>query len=171
MATATKDFDPPTVPDQAKAGAIVKKLNIAPANVVLKDQEDFDGSWAVIQRHDEALAAIGEMFDPFVDGLHKLHKMAVGLRAKFLDPVVASKKLWLRARITYSEAAAARKKKEDDEAAERIRKANAAVLVADAKKAEKRGDVETATVLREQAKTMPAPSMPSAPAVTRPAGS
>jgi len=169
MTTATEPrFEVPAIPDQRKAAYIVKSLQ---APIEIKDEDAYIAAWPIIQRHDEAIAKIDSMFGPFVSGLHHLHKMACDLRAQFLDPVVASKKAWLRARMVYSDAKEAADRKKRDEEAERIRKEQAKALVSDAKKLEKQGDTEAATVLREQAATLPAPSLPVTPAVPKQAGS
>lgn len=172
MATAPKpDFNVPAIPDQKKADALVKRLQIAPAIVVIEDEDTFLASWPTIQRHDEALAKIGEMFDPFVNGLHKMHLMACNLRAQFLDPVAASKKAWLRGRMAYTERKELAAKLKRDADAELLRKAQAKELEKDAKKLEKRGDVESAAVLREQAANVPTPSLPIRPATPKQEGS
>jgi hypothetical protein len=164
----TPNFALPSLPDQKAASALVKKLQLP---IDIKDEDEFIASWAIVQRHDEVIAKIGEMFDPFVDGLHKLHKMAVGLRATFLDPVIHSKKMWLSRRLTYSQVKEAAAKRLRDEQAEIIRKQQEKDLLKDAKKLEKQGEPEAAAVLREQAANVPTPNIPIAPAVPKQAGS
>lgn len=168
---SASQFALPTAPDQKQATALVKSLTAQSAGYIIKDEDGYLASWPLIERHDQAIAKIGEWFDPFVKGLDKLHGMAIGLRAQFLDPMVASKKHLIAERKRYrnEQEAAAQKKRDAD--AEILRKAQVKELEKEAKTLEKKGDVETATVLREQAKTMPAPAVPVAVATPKQAGS
>jgi len=167
----TPQFALPSQPDQRQAAALVKNLTTQAAGFIVKDEDAFIASWALIERHDAALKKIGEWFDPFVEGLYKLHKMAINLRDQFLDPVLASKKALLAERMRYHTAQAKLKKEQADRDAETLRRQQAKDLEKEAKKLEKTGDVEAATVVREQAKTLPPPVVPAAPAVPKQAGS
>lgn len=184
--TKATNFEAPAVPDLKKAEALSKNLQLAPPAapgqrpiVVITDDDHFIASWPIIQRHDEVIKLLSDGdpekgivgFDPFVNGLFKLHKMACQLRAQFLNPVLASKEAYLRGRMIYTEAKEALKKKQDEAAAEALRKQQAKDLNADAKKLEKQGDVESAAVLREQAKTLPTPFVSTGPAVPKQEGS
>lgn len=168
MATTAKDFDPPVVPDQVQADTIVK--NLLAHDFEITDDDMYLASWPIVQRHDAVLAklTVGEPgfvgFDGFVNGLHKLHKSAVQLRAQFVDPIVRSKQKWLDRRRAYSNKKEEEARKANEAAAEILRKEQAKQLERDAKKIEKQGNVEAAAVLREQAKTMPTPTL----AFTRP---
>jgi predicted RNA-binding protein with RPS1 domain len=164
----TPSFALPAIPDQREATALVKKLQDP---IDIKTEDEYLASWAIVQRHDEVIVKISEMFDPFVDGLHKLHKMAVSLRAGFLDPVVHSKKMWLSRRLTYSQVKEAAEKRLRDAAADALRKQQMKDLEKDAKKLEKQGETEAAAVVREQAATLPTPQLPIMPAVPKQAGS
>lgn len=164
MATTTPNFELGTIPDQKKADELTKEL--LEHDFEITDDDMYIASWPIVQKHDEVLELLtkGKQgfigFDSFVNGLYKLHKSAVQLRAQFVDPVERSKRKWLERRRIYADKKAAEKKKADEAAAEALRKQEAAQLEKDAKKFEKRGDVESAAVLREQAKTMPAPTIP-----------
>lgn len=162
-------FQLPQSPDQRSADKLVKSV-ITTDKIVIKNDDAYADSWPVIQRHDVAIAKIGEMFDPFVDGLHKMHKMAVQIRANFLTPVMESKKNWLCERVRYSEERARIKAEERRIEAERLQKEQAKQLAADAKKLEKK-DPETAEILWDRAYNVPLPSLPLAPAVPKQAGS
>jgi len=168
---STPQFVLPSAPDQRQAALLVKSLTKQSEGYVITDEDGFIASWALIERHDAAITKIGEWFNPFVDGLHKLHKMAIGLRAQFLDPIVNSKRALLGERAKYRTEQERAKKEKADRDAEILRKAQAKELEKEAKKIEKSGDVETASVLREQAATLPAPIVPIAPAVSKQAGS
>jgi predicted RNA-binding protein with RPS1 domain len=168
--TTKQDFRLPTLPDSNTAIRLVRNLQ-SPVKVEIKDEDTFIASWSIIQRHDEIIVKISEMFDPFVDGLHKLHKMAVALRAQFVDPVLESKKLWLERRGVYSRAKEAEAKRLRDETADALRKQQAKDLEKDARKLEKQGETEAAAVVREQAANLPTPSLPIMPATPKQAGS
>jgi hypothetical protein len=169
--TVTPPFKIPVVPNQKEADKLVKPLVAQSADLVIKDEDGYLASWALVERHDTVIAKIGEMFDPFVDGLHKLHKMAIWLRAEFLDPVVDSKKRLLGIRKDYRTKQERIAQEKRDRDAEILRKAQAKDLVKEAKQYEKAGDTETAEVLREQAQTMPAPIIPVMPATAKQEGS
>jgi len=168
---STQQFVLPSAPDQKQAALLVKSLTKQAENYKITDEDGFIASWALVERHDQAIAKIGEWFNPFVDGLHKLHKMAIALRAQFLDPIVASKKALLGERGRYRTEQERQKRIEADKQAEILRKAQAKELTQEAKKLEKAGETEAATVLREQAATLPPPVVAIAPAVQKQEGS
>lgn len=167
--STTPPFEWPIIPDQRSAEKLTKPVIAQAADLIIKDEDANIAAWSLVERHDQALAKIGEMFDPFVDGLHKLHKMAVQLRNNFLEPVTKSRQRLLDERTRWRIEQETAKRKEREADAERIRKETAKRLLEDAKKLQKR-DPDTATVLREQAKNVPTPTLPPAP-VTRQAGS
>jgi hypothetical protein len=167
MTTATQ-FRLPALPDEKSTTALVKNLQ---APIEIKDEDTFVASWSIVQRHDQVIAKISETFDPFVDGMHKMHKMAVALRAQFLNPVLESKRLWLERRGFYTRAKEAADKKIRDDAADALRKQQEKDLLKDAKKLEKQGETEAAAVVREQAANLPTPQLPVVPAVPKQAGS
>src|SRR6267142_4983979 len=154
---ALAEFKLPAVPNLTQANKLSVPIIDQARDLAIKDDDSYIASWALIERHDQAIAKVGEWFDPFVSGLNQLHKMAVALRAQFIDPLVASKNRLLaeRKRHRTEQDVIAQKKRDAD--AEILRKQEAAALLKEAKKIEKSGDVETATVLREQAATLPAP--------------
>lgn len=168
---ALAEFKLPSVPNQKEASKLAVPV-IDNANALkIRDDDSFIASWALIERHDVALKKIGEMFDPFVDGLHKLHKMAVGMRNQFLFPIAASKDALLQKRAVYRREQERLAQEERDRQAEILRKAQVKDLTKEAKREEKAGNVEVATVLREQAATLPAPVIPVTPALPKQAGS
>src|SRR5271170_2571095 len=116
----TTTFALPKMPDQKEAQAMVKTITTQALGFKIEDEDGFVASWALVERHDAAIAKIGEWFDPFVDGLHKMHKMAINLRNTFLDPVTASKRLLLGERHRYRIEKERLKKIEDDKAAEAL---------------------------------------------------
>ena len=166
----TTTFALPKMPDQKEAEALVKSTTGAAVSFKIKDEDGFIASWALIERHDTAIAKIGEWFDPFVTGLHQMHKMAIDLRNRFLKPVQDSKNVLLGERARYRTEAERAARIEADKKSEALRKQQALELQREAKQAEKTGDTETAAVLREQAKTMPAPVVAVAAAVPKQAG-
>lgn len=168
---AFAEFKLPAVPNVKEATKLAAPIIDQARELKISDDDSYIASWALIERHDAAIAKVGEWFDPFVTGLYQLHKMAVGLRDQFLDPLLASKNRLLaeRKRHRIAQEAAAQKKRDAD--AEILRKQQAADLLKEAKKIERTGDIETATVLREQAATLPAPIMPVAPVVPKQTGS
>lgn len=168
---ALAEFKLPTIPNQKEASKLAVPV-IDNANALkIKDDDSFIASWALIERHDVALKKVGEMFDPFVDALHKLHKMAVAMRAQFLNPIEASKRALFEKRAVYRKEQERLAQEERDRQAEILRKAQAKDLTKEAKREEKAGNTEVATVLREQAATLPAPVIPVAPAVPKQSGS
>jgi len=172
MTTALAEFKLPKIPDQKKLSSQIAPLVDQSKSLVITTEDHFVASWALIERHDHAIKRVGEIFDPFVSGLHNLHKMAVGLRDQFLKPIVISKQELLAKRSVYRReqeriAAETRKK-----AAELLQKEAAKELTREAKKLEKRGDTEAAGVLFDQAKSVPLPAIaPSAPATPKQSGS
>jgi len=164
-------FEVPKIPDTKQADQLSKSLLGQSVNLKIKDEDTFIASWALVERHDAAIAKVEEMFNPFVSGLHSLHKMAVELRDQFLTPLRQSKKILLDRRQVYRQEQDLIAKKKADEEAERLRKAQAKDLEKEAKQLERKGDIETAAVLREQASIMPAPVVPIVSAVPKLAGS
>lgn len=177
---ATPTFEITTIPDQKKADELVKKL--LEHDFEITDDDEYLAHWAIVQQHDEVIKKLTEGepaaegkpafigFDGFVNGLHKLHKSAVALRDQFVGPLISSKKKWIARGQAYSDKKAAEKLKADNAAAEILRKQEAAQLAKDAKKFEKTGDLESAAVLREQARNVPLPTIPFSPAVPKLAG-
>jgi len=168
---AAPQFSLPTIPNQKEADKLAKFTVGAAKDLKIVDEDGFLASWALVERHDHAITKIGEMFNPFVDGLHKLHKMAIGLRGQFLEPIETSKRKLLAERMRYRNEQSIIKQREADKQAEELRKAQAKELEKEAKKLEKTGDSEAAQVVREQAATMPAPVVPVAPATPKQEGS
>jgi hypothetical protein len=164
-------FQLPQLPDVRSADKLVKQAIYARQEIVIKDDYAYNESWPVIQKHDAAIEKISQMFDPFVNGLHQLHKMAVQLRSTFLDPVMTSKRNWLAERVRYANEKEAAARKQRQLEADRLQKEQAKKLLADAKTMERAGDKESAAELRDQAQNVPAVSLPMAPAVPKQDGS
>jgi hypothetical protein len=161
----------PAVPDQK---ALIKRsapLLEQSKGFQVKSEEHFLASWALIQRHDEAIKVIEATFDPFISGLHKLHKMAIAMRDQFLNPIEASRTTLLGKRKIFRAEQEAIKRQADAEAAKALQKAQQKELELQAKAAERQGDKQAAEVLREQKATVPLPFMDPRPAVPKQEGS
>lgn len=173
MSTA---FVVPSVPDQAIAKKKADALIARTADLTIRDEDDYIASWPLVEQHDLAIQFIrkgdGKFpgFDGFVAGLDKLHKMAIALRSPFVNSLQASKDQLLLKRGQYREEQdrIARKKAAEESVA--LLKQQQAELAREAKKLEKVGEVEAAAVLREEAKTMPAPAV-AVEQLTRSSGS
>src|SRR6266446_1108516 len=84
----------------------------------ITDDDTLIAAGSVVRRHDEIIKKLTEGdgekfvgFDGFVNGLYRMHKSAVQLRAQFVQPLIDSKTLWLKriqAFTTKREAEAAR---------------------------------------------------------------
>jgi len=113
---ALTEFKLPAVPNVKEATKLATPIIDQARELKISDDDSYIASWALIERHDAAIAKVGEWFDPFVTGLHQLHKMAVGLRDQFLDPLLASKNRLLaeRKRHRIAQEAAAQKKRDAD---------------------------------------------------------
>lgn len=171
MTDTLTQFKLPAIPNQREAAKLGSSVIDNARSLKIKDDDSFVASWALIERHDTVLKKIHEMFDPFVDGLHKLHKMAVSMRNQFLEPIVGSKEMLLHERGVYRREQERKAQEKRDHDAEVLRKQQAKELKQEAKREEKAGNTEAATVLREQAATLPPPVMPVAAAVPKQAGS
>lgn len=161
----------PTVPDQKALAKRTAPLLEQSGGYLIKSEDHFVASWALVQRHDEAMRKIEEIFDPFISGLYKLHRMAISMRDGFLDPLIQSKARLIGKRKVYRDAQQALKQKADREAAELLAKAQKKELEKQAKAAERAQDPETAATLREQAAAPPLPFFNPAPAVPKQEGS
>ena len=161
----------PQAPDRKAIAKRAAPLLEQSKNYEIKSEDHFVASWTIVTRHDEAIAKIEEMFDPFVSGLHKLHKMAIAMRDEFLKPIVESKKALLGKRMLYRGLQEAAKKKADEAAALVLQKQTQKELERQAKAVEKKGDSETAEVLREHAAAVPLQFFSSGPAVPKQEGS
>ncbi len=120
-----------------------------------------------MRRHDEVIKKLTEGdgekfvgFDGFVHGLYNMHKSAVQLRAQFVQPLLDSKNAWLRRIQAFTAKREAEAARVREIAAEAQRRLEAKALEKDAKKLERQGDVKAAVVLREQAATLPTPTLP-----------
>lgn len=168
--TEAPKFQLPQLPDARVADKLAKSVTVG-YDITIENEDDFRASWPVIQRHDEVIDKLSRMFNPFVDGLYKLHKMAVQLRNTFIEPVMESKKRWLTERVRFSNKKEAEAREHRRLESERLQKEQAKNLLADAKKIEKAGDKELAAELRSQAQNVPLPSLPITPATPKQAGS
>ena len=161
----------PTMPDQKALEKSTAPLLEQTKKYEIKSEDHFIASWTLIERHDAAIKKIEETFDPFVSGLHNLHKMAIKLRDNFLKPIVESKKALLGKRMLYRGLQEEAKRKADEAAAKILQQQTQRELERQAKAVEKKGDSETAEVLREHAAAVPLQFFSSAPAVPVQAGS
>ncbi len=171
MTQTLTEFKFPAVPNSKEASKLAVPVIDQARALTIADEDGYLASWALIERHDAALKKIGEMFDPFVNALFGLHKMAITLRAQFINPIMASKTALLGQRAKWRREQEEAAQKQRDRDAEILQKQQAKDLQKEAKREEKRGNVETAAVLREQAATLPPPVIPIAPAVPKQAGS
>ena len=161
----------PTMPN-GKALAKTRDGLVGKANsFVIKTEDHYTASWALVQLIDSAIATVEEPFEPFVSGLHYLHKMAIKLRDSFLDPLYASKQRLMTIRRTFRDEQEEIKRKADAAAAEVLRKTQQRELERQAKAAEKAGQPEVAVVLREEKVSMPLPFLNPTPAVPKQEGS
>lgn len=120
-------------------------------------------------------AEVGATFDPIVEKAYAAHKEATQQRRKHLDPLISAEGLVKRKMLFFKkeqdrkqQEEEAKRRKEAEEAAGKEKKR----LEAEAKKEEKKGNVETAESLRVQKDTVFAPEpivktrTPPAPGIT-----
>src|SRR2546430_10885270 len=131
------------------------------------DDDTLIAAGSVVRRHDEVIKKLTEGdgekflgFDDFVNGLYKMHKSAVQLRAQFVQPLIDSKAAWLRRIQAFTAKRDQEAAKRRELAAEALRKEEAKALEKDARKLDRQGEPEAAAVLREQAATLPPPTLP-----------
>jgi len=168
---AKAEFKLPLVPNQKQLFAVTRPLLTLADSLKVRNDQEFTGSWPLVGRIDRAILTVGETFDPFVQGLYRMHKMAVKLRAQFLEPLEAAKRHILEERQSYREEQEEAKQKEAQRAAELLQKEQQKELEREAKKLERRGDAEGASVFREQAATVPLPAILPEAAVPETEGS
>lgn len=140
-------------------------------SLVIKSEDHFIASWAVVQQIDAAIMRVEAAFDPFVAGLYKLHKLAIKMRDSFVDPLYAAKQRLMTLRRAYREEQEEIKRKADEAAAEAIRKAQQKELERAAKSAEKQGQPEVAMALREEKASVRLTYFNPTPAVPKQEGS
>jgi hypothetical protein len=157
----------PTVPNQKlitkQTSPLVDRANV----LTIKTEDHFTASAAVIQELDSAISTVETTMDPFVKGLHYLHKMACHMRDNFLEPLVEAKTVLLGRRQDYRARMEKLKREADAEAARILQKKQQQELERQAKAAEKAGEKQVAEVLREQKASMPLPFMNMTPAVPK----
>jgi hypothetical protein len=161
----------PTVPDKEALTKRTTPLLDQSKTYVIKSEDHFLASWSLVQRHDEAIKKIEELFDPFVSGLHKLHLMAIAMRNEFLKPITDSKARLLGIRKVWRAEQEVIKREQDAKAAKLLQQQQQKELERQAKTAERKGDTEVAEVLREQKAAVPLPFFNTAPAVPKQEGS
>jgi len=166
-----EEFKIPVVPDQRQLLATSKPLLALADSFKITTEEHFVAGWGIVERLDQAIARVGESFDPFVQGLYRMHKMAVKLRAQFLDPLEAAKRFVLEERQRYREEQEELKRKEAERAARALQQQQKKELLREAKHLEQNGQAETAELFREQAATMPLPAILPGEAVPETEGS
>jgi hypothetical protein len=168
---AVVEWKVPTVPDKKALTKRMTPLLEQSHGYAIKSEDHFLASWALVQRHDEAIKKIEELFDPFISGLYKLHRMAIAMRDEFLKPVQESKNRLLGQRKVFRAEQEAIKREQDAKAARLLQQQQQKELERQAKSAERKGDTEVAEVLREQKAAVPLPFMNTAPAVPKQEGS
>jgi hypothetical protein len=161
----------PDVPNRNSLEKRTAPLLAQSKNFEIKSEDHFLASWALVQRHDVALDAIEKTFDPFISGLHRLHKMAISMRDLFLKPVLDSKNTLLAKRKMYRGLQEQKKKEQEEAAAKALQAQQQKELERQAKAAERAGDKQVAEVIREQKAQVPMPFFRSAPAVPKQEGS
>ena len=161
----------PTVPDRKAIQKRAAPLLEQSKGYEIKSEDHFVASWVVVQRHDQAISKIEEMFDPFVAGLYRLHKMAISMRDEFLKPIVDSKNALLAKRKMYRGLQEDAKRRADAAAAKILQQQTVRELEKEAKAAERLGDAEAAQLLREHKAQVPLPFFSSTPAVPQQEGS
>lgn len=160
----------PPIPNE-KALAKQSESLLARANsFVIKSEDHFVASAAIIQELDRGYDQFEQMLDPFCVGLDKMHKAACRLRDGFLKPMKASKKRMHDIRVEWIEKQEEIKRKADAAAAEALRKVQQQELERQAKLAVKAGQPEVAAALREEKTSMPLPFLNPTPAVPKQAG-
>ena len=167
----SKTFLLPPVPDQRSLQAEVRPLVVLSGNYQITSEDHFVASTAVIKRIETAMDRVHEKYDPFCRGLDGLHKMAVALRQEFLGPLEGAKRFLFAERQSYRERQEAVRKREAEKAAEILQQQQRKELENEAKKMDKRGETETATLFRERARTVPLPQIAPLPAVPETEGS
>jgi hypothetical protein len=169
--TAIVQWRIPTIPNR---GALTKQTSplVERANTFeIKSEDHFIASWPLVQLLDEAIKTVESAMDPFVKGLHYLHKMACQMRDGFLEPLQDAKDGLLERRMDYRQEQEEIKQKADAAAAKAMQKAQQKELELQARAADRAGEKQVAQVLREQKATMPLPFMNTAPAVPKQEGS
>lgn len=166
-----EQFTLPVVPKTAIIQKESSSLLERSRDLKIENEDGYLAAWALVGKHDEALERIKQVFDPFVLGLNKLHKMACDLRRGFIEPLECSKSSLLTTRAVYRFEQERLKKIEDDKRAAELQAQQKKELEREAKKLQKAGDNEAAEVLREEAKIVPLPVMAPTAAVPQSAGS
>lgn len=164
-------FIMPTQPDQKIVRKEVDSLISIAQKLEIKDEDGYIASWAIVGRHDDAMKRVTEVFGPFVQGLHQLHKMAVELRDSFIRPIAVSKNRLLDARSDFRQEQERLKKLEDEAKAAKLQAEQKKELERVAKELAKAGEKEAAAVVREEAKNVPLPVIAPTAAVPKLDGS
>jgi hypothetical protein len=161
----------PTVPDIKVLQKRSTPLLEMSKKYAITDEDHFLAAWSLVLRHDEAIKKIEQIFDPFISGLHKMHKMAIAMRDNFLKPLTDSRAGLLTQRMTWRKQQEEIQRKKDEAAAKAVQAAEKKELEKEAKLAERQGDTQTAEVLRNMKETVPVVFMSSSPAVPKQEGS
>lgn len=161
----------PVVPDEKALSAEVRPLAILAGNYKVTTEDHFNAAWAVVERIDKAIAWVHETFDPFVAQAYALHKMATAKRSELLRPLEDGKAHLCAGRQFYRVEQEAVKRRQAEKAALILQQQQKKELEREAKKMEKQGETETATLFRETAAAVPLPQIAPAPAVPPTEGS
>jgi hypothetical protein len=136
----------------------------------ISSEDHFLAAGAIIPRLDEATKWIEAVATPFVQALDKLHKLGVKFKKAQLEPLETEKQRLFNLRATFRQKQEAAQAERDRIAQRALQQQSKRELLSAAKVAEKSGDHETAQLFREQAITVPAPIINSAPAVPKQEG-
>lgn len=160
----------PNIPDKKEIEKHTAPLIERAGKFEITSVDHYTASAVIAQDLDKAIALVGMVYDPFVDGLHKLHKMAIALRGNFLNPLTAARKRMKDIRVEWQQKQEEIKRRAEAKLAEGLRKQQQKELEKQARAAEKSGEMEMAEVLRAQADTVPLPVMKSEPTVPKQEG-
>lgn len=160
----------PMVPDQKEIEKQNAPLLKTANSFSIITQDHFNASAILVQNLDAAIRRVEETFDPFVEGLHKLHKMAIALRNNFSKPLYYAKDRLLAGRRDFRQEQERLKYEAERKLAAGLQKEQQKDLEKQAKLAEKQGELQLASALREQKEAVPLPVISSEPAVPKQEG-
>lgn len=151
---------------QAEVAPIVARA----AAVVIATAQDYQVAGEYCKEVAKAIREVGVRCDPLCEATDKAHKAAVAMRASFLDPLKAAKKLLSDKQLAWAQAEAAkaeaeqrrlqaienervRKEQEKIDAAARIQREKEAAALAAEEAAREAGDLKAAEAARKAAAT------------------
>lgn len=161
----------PQIPDEKPVKKNVDTLLARAGSFEVKSEDHFLASWLIVQSIDQAMEGVEATFNPFIEALYKLHKMAIRLRDTFLDPLYAQKMRLLTLRKTFREEQEKIKREAEAKLAAGLQKQQQKDLEKQARAAERKGEKDVASLLWDQAESVPLPVLKSEPAVVQQEGS